>query len=217
MLQRLTSFIPQDPKLVELREFAKQANMKTQYTPDYYHLRHLRTNLMLVIDETQRGHPGRKLLETKDCHYIGPAFTRDSFSFTKVHTGSRTFPIALQTKFRDCGLVRYPYLPIRGELYMVSAEVICSLDTLKANGNAFIRKNVGIRYPYTKRAYFGGNAWTPLYNGSRPDNAWMYVGDLDKWPVNDNAFRPVQVLRPPLCGHKGLEEYYWFTTMEYRD
>lgn len=106
------------------------------------------THLVFTYGTLKRGYRNHHFLD--GCELVSEAVTADRFYVTCVG-----FPIAHRRGKRK--------LPVRGEVYRVSDEVLASLDHLEGVPHHYQRELVRVQYP------------------SREDYAHMYTQQRPRW------------------------------------
>jgi hypothetical protein len=162
------------------QEFFEEAMQEVQHTPDAVHIERKADHLVFVGDELMT-HPqhNRQFEGFKICL----AFTENKFAFMRKNLGSHSTGIAFEKPLKDV-----PYVPIKGELYLIKPSEIFKLDKYRENTVQFRRIRVHLRIPYTrgKKVWVKDRAryeWaleqTPFME--EKVTAWMYVGIPDYW------------------------------------
>lgn len=214
-----------------VREFADKELEDRRYTPDLPQLERQEWWWLFVCNEMQRGHHAHELVQ--NCHrYELDVFTQPKYLMLQNMLGIFTHPLVFQT---DLQYKNVDLLPIKGELYRVSAVQFCTIDKYMLNGVSSLRRQIPVVVPFEKlwvkdRAVLekalgketkpnkitGKSTSTITSNilnrfGVIRAEAWIYFADeyhwVDELNLNDK--------NPPVQSFKTeaglIKEYYRFT------
>jgi hypothetical protein len=204
---------------------------KLQYSPDALYLGRRLFHRVFIPDEM--------MTANREHHRIGGNFakiklgcvTYEKFSYFQGVENEKIQGIPLREEIKGV-----PFVSIRGELYAVRVEGIIELDKYKQNGVLFNRERVILRIPHHKQDKKTWDKENKVWVQGTSEFlehkllAWMYIGDLNYWKnhlnksirvkSNDSVsligestvFSPIKTFIPR---NPSLEEYYYFTPLEY--
>ena len=193
---------------------------KLQYTPDAIQLCRRLHHRVFIPDQMMSNINKDRIGVGLHSAKINLGFiTQDKFNYIKQVEGEHVLGIPLADE---------TVAPIRGELYAMRPEQIITIDKHKQNGVQFNRERIQLRIPY----HIQKKDWDKTVQlAELKVSAWMYIGNLDYWGsilnkgikikskvsgisrICGNAvFSSIKTFIPhnPL-----LEEYYYFTPLEY--
>lgn len=181
---------------------------KVSFTPDINLLQQKKLHWLFVCDEMMKHHVCNLLLSENTLRCT--AFTAGTYTLWKMREKKDFIKIIPLSEGPACKSVK-------GELYLVPSETLISIDKYKKNGVQFRRRKIHINIPYRKEI------WSDVYPKKRvleknlaTLKAWMYEGITEFWePLLDGGFTFKEV-RSFIPKNDLLEEYYYFTTEEYK-
>lgn len=169
-------------------EWVNMVKNTISFTPDWRFLSTREFQVMFFYDGLMKGNVNYEEFIKPFSVFMFNAFTVESFSMFKKKLGKLSYPIPLRYKYRY-----EPFLPIRGELFLVETIQIPRIDQLKMNGIQFIRERVKIRVPYLQKIWLKDKSLMekllqiPLKSSylilkrEKFIKAWMYIGVTEFW------------------------------------
>lgn len=198
-------------------------NASMAYTPDMYMLQMYKKWLYFAYSADQDGHP--KSVADLGAEKTHIAWTSGQYSMYRKQLGGESFAIALDDPYDQAQRAEkhhwgYENGPasaqsIKGELFLVTPEMLVSLDERVENTVQFNRRRVSVSVPY--RFQYRDKDGNLKVSGRQSELrvAWMYIGNPEFWDKQiDNGFlfKPAKLFTPEL---DELRRYYHFDKLGY--
>ncbi len=177
-------------------------NNRSRYTPDIASLQDGVCWWLFVADDCRTFRKNYERVYKPGCSIeYQTAFTMQGFNFFYHRPTGRPIPIHADD---DDGL--FPRAKIKGELHLVTPQVLIDLDIYRQNGVLFRRKRVKILIPY----YVRHRRWEQRMYILK---AWMYVGKQSVYkPQLDDGYEYLQCpIFFPNVERPWLPRYYEYT------
>jgi hypothetical protein len=186
-----------------------------KFTPDYAMLQQKAYHRLFVYNEWQSKQSKHHMLGDTAIRCATALTKNSNYVVWKKKLGADTFPFALETtedqKFGHETFLG-PAGKVAGQLYLVTPEVIKSLDSDVLNTVQFDRKRISVEVPYRIK---DGGTLSDRY--VREFRAWAYIGRSDFWleghGLNDYYCGKVHTyssLATPLNSEKISQVYYFY-------
>lgn len=168
---------------------------RARTTPDFRELMNSDYHVVFVYDSLQIG--GSNHFHITDYPYLGKAHTVTSF--WKMRQSS-WMPVVFDTAPEETG-----NNAIRGEAYLVNAEVIHLLDRFEMNGRMHRRRKVKIYLEEQELVDFQGSSFQ-----NKPwTDAWMYIG-VPSYYTKEDSFHLAHSIRYKGTRFPERTFYEWF-------
>lgn len=222
MLQAIKNLI-QGPVEKPTQDLLRSFERRRDHTPDLATISLKTHHLLFVYNEMKFHFPNNYMLQGSEL--ISKGFTKehDFALWTKQY--DKAFPVAA-VAVKTCKKpdMRFdPWNPdparIKGELHLVSSEVLVNLDEAMANGVYFERRPVKIDLPGTLSRWKKVRGMLIRDEFPRYVHSWMYVGD-PRWIEEErrSALKPLPLFTPFIREHNkkfvNLRPYYELTKRE---
>ena len=207
-----------------LLQIISEDKERLQFTPDHREILPKRSHLIFIHDDMMQLQPNHKLVHAGSLSGFYPmtyGYTSRRFTFVKKELGLKSFPIALDMRYKDdLPMFVADEHRIRGEVYAIRPQQLILLDTHRQNGVQFNRVKVNINIGSRKlRQWHWFDAHGRIHYERELEREemitqemFMYIGREDYWRDQLTTgffdFKPIDIIQEDRLW---LKKYYQYS------